>query len=97
MVVIENSFYVLIMKLKEKKLLNFQEKLLGSKPQKYTQKQKKELSQEEIIKKRFRHRKMGKDASALLQTKECQELGICRSATYQRLKTVITGKTIKEK
>lgn len=76
--------------IKEDKLLEFQEKQLGSKPQKYTQKQKKELSQEEIIKRDLDIEKWEKDASTLLQTEECQELGICRSATYQRLKTVIT-------
>ena len=81
--------------IKEDKLLEFQEKQLGSKPQKYTQKQKKELSQEEIIKRDLDIEKWEKDASTLLQTEECQELGICRSATYQRLKTVITGETIK--
>lgn len=81
--------------IKDDKLLEFQEKQLGSKPQKYTQKQKKELSQEKIIKRDLDIEKWEKDASTLLQTEECQELGICRSATYQRLKTVITGETIK--
>ncbi len=34
--------------IKEEKLLNFQEKLLGSKPQKYTQKQKKNYHKKKL-------------------------------------------------
>lgn len=83
----------------EERLLKYQEDILGEKPKSYSQKEKKELflSLEDIQKREKEIETWETEAKELLKTENCKELGICRSVTYNRLKTIISGKTISEK
>lgn len=72
----------------EENLLKFQEEKLGKKPKKYSAKTKEILTEYDILKREEEIKEWEVKAEKLKNSKEVEEVGICKKITYKRLQNI---------